>query len=146
MAGAGAAFDAVANAVDVDIGAEAGRIDVGGLWSEDHIDAGVREFLRVVFEGARVFGEVFFGAKLRRVDENRCDDLRGFAASALDERHVTGVEGAHGGDEADYFIFGARQAGGFFHPGYGSDCFHCWESLPEILFMGRLLDSAKRKT
>src|SRR5580704_7991201 len=127
MAGARAAFKAVAEAIDVDIGAEAGRIVVGGLWSENRVYARVREFLRVGFEGARIFGEVFFRAELRGVDENRCDDLRRFAASAFDERHVAGVKRAHRWHEADDFVFGAREAGGLFHPGYGSDYFHVGE-------------------
>jgi hypothetical protein len=43
---------------------------------------------------------------------------------------MAGVQRAHGRDEADDFVFGAREAGGFFHPGYGSDYFH-GKSLPD---------------
>src|ERR1700761_3016548 len=120
-----AAFEAIAESVDVDVGAEVRRVDVGGLRSEDRVDTCGRKFLRISFEGARIFGEIFFRAELCRVYEDGCDDLRAFALCALDKRHVASVKRPHSRNEADDFIFGSRKAGGFFHPGYGSDYFHC---------------------
>ena len=136
MAGARAAFEAVAEAVDIDVGAKAGRIDVGGLRREDGIDARGLEFLGVGIEGTRIFGEIFVGAELGGVEEYRRDDLRTFAAGTIDERHVAGVERAHCRHEADDFVFGAREVRGLFHPGDGADCFHVGEFTGNFVFDG----------
>src|SRR5579863_5026056 len=124
MAGARPAFEAITESLDVDVRPITGWINVGRLRRKNRINSGFCELLRIRFKRPRILREVFFRPELRWIDEDRRDNSRAFATSAFDKRQMTGVQRAHRRHKADDFIFGAREASRFFHPGYGSDYFH----------------------
>ena len=83
-----------------------------GLRGEDHVRAVVTAEAEVLDEGAGVFAEIFAGAELQWIDEDADGDiavLAGDLARGADERGVTLVQSAHGGnqDAAGAFVDGA---------------------------------------
>lgn len=59
------------------------------------------ELFQVFFPGSRICREVFFRAELCRVDEDGDKDVGVLSRGGANEGEVAGMEGAHGGDEAD---------------------------------------------
>ena len=94
-------FEAAGELLDIDPGLEAGRVELGRVWSEEDVDAGFLGDLRIAFLVARVGREVLVGAELRRVDEEAGDDKVVFGPGRTEEREMALVEGAHGGYEAN---------------------------------------------
>ena len=65
------------------------------------IDTGFSQPRAVVFEGARIFVEIFPGAELQAIDEDAGDDHVGVLAGLAHQRDVAVVKVAHGGREGD---------------------------------------------
>jgi len=113
VAGADGAFEEVGQWAGVDGGAEGGVLgaelgDAGvhflGGGDEDGIAAGGVEEGAVIFEAARVAGEIFAGSELGGVDKDGGEDAAGGTgelAGLVKQGDVAFVERAHGGDEGD---------------------------------------------
>jgi len=57
--------------------------------------------------------QVLMGSELQRIYENGGDDMVRLGARSLDQRHVAGVQCAHGRNQCDYFTcFAPRPKGG----------------------------------
>ena len=65
------------------------------------VDAGGGELRAIVFEGARVFVEVFAGAELQAVHEDAGDHHVGVLAGLTHQIEMAVVEVAHRGHESD---------------------------------------------
>jgi hypothetical protein len=101
MAGPALPFENRAQRSDVDRGGEPRRVDSLRRGRVEQVDALPLEQLRVALEIPRIALEVFAGAELHGVDEDRGHDGRILVFGALDERKVPGVQRTHGRDEAD---------------------------------------------
>ncbi len=102
VAGPALGFQALAHgAGGADEGQEAGGVDVGGMWGEDDVHAGVFEQGEVAREVTRIAREVFAGAKLRRVHEDADGQNGALGPSLAHEAEVAGMEVAHRGDQTD---------------------------------------------
>ncbi len=101
VAGAGGSVEAVACARDGDGGGGSGGVHLFDGGGEEEVYAFGFEGLYVGVEGAGVFGQVFAGAELERVDEDGGGYDVVFGAGSADEGEVAFVEGSHGWDEAE---------------------------------------------
>ena len=118
-----APFEAFREALDIHPGAKSRRINFRGLGREQIIDARVFQLFAVRFERARIFLEIFAGAKLRGIHENGSDHRLAFGDGRANEREMARVQRAHGGHEAGGAAFGARLARHLLHPFDGVDGF-----------------------
>ena len=124
MARASAAFEAFADAVDVYVSRIILRIHFRGFRYEHALNAESGQFLGVGLLRAGIFGEIFGGAELLGVDENRRGHGGAVLARSFDQRQVALVQRAHGGDKAEDAIGGVLLVCELFHPGHGSNDFH----------------------
>ena len=95
------ALEDLAEALDDHLRARAGAVDLVLLGCEQDVGAVPLGDVAVAALVARVGLEVARVVELRGVDEQRDDDHVVLLARGADQRLVAGVEGAHGGDEAD---------------------------------------------
>lgn len=103
VAGAHGPFEELGQLFDLHPGLEAGGIHLFLRGRPDDIGALVAEFRQVAFHIAGVGGQVFVGAKLGGVDENRGGNGFTGHAGGVDEGEVSLMEGAHRRDEAERF-------------------------------------------
>ena len=86
---------------DRDRGGEAWWIDVRGFGGEQQITVGRHELGDVGGKGSRIGIEIFRGRELRRVDENRQNDLACVFFCFINEGEMSGMKGAHRRYKAD---------------------------------------------
>src|SRR5574340_14840 len=86
------------------------RIEFGGIRREHQVATGGGELLAIGCQGARITLVVFTGAELQRVDEDARDHWPAVLRRQVDQRHVAGVQVAHGGDEGGAGFAGERGA------------------------------------
>ena len=69
----------------------------------DMANVEVRPFegLAVRFKGAGIFLQIFAGAELLGIDEDRNDDWRTLKFRCVHQRKMALMQGAHGGDQAE---------------------------------------------
>ena len=101
MAGSHFALELPAERDDVDRGLDPARIHVLDAGSEEDIDLALLQHGAVAGEVTRIFGEILVGAELQGIDEKRGHDHVVLRAGARDELHVTVMQVAHCGNEAD---------------------------------------------
>ena len=88
------------DALDVDVGARIGEVQVGGLGMEHQRGAGALDQALVGLEVARVGFQVLARGELDGVDEHADHDAVVLGDGALDQALVALVQVAHGGNEA----------------------------------------------
>ena len=124
VAGARAAFQALAHPFHVHVGAETVGIDFRRGRGKQVLDAQAFEQRAIGLQPARVLGEIFVRAKLLRVDENRDDHRFTLLLRCPHQRKMALVQGAHRGNEADQVTLGARLPRYLLHPFHRVDRFH----------------------
>ena len=115
----GAAQD-ILQLLDLDVGAVARRINALGLWMKNHIDFFGSTQLDIMGEGTRIALEILMRPELGRVDEHGNHHKAGFKAGRADQAHVSRVQRAHGGHQADCLPGAARRS---HSPARIVDCF-----------------------
>ena len=85
-------------------------IDLVDRRREDEIRGDAAKLLDIRRKRARIAGEIFIRAELRRIDENRDDDAVRRLTRRVDERQMAGVERAHRRHKADALAGGAARA------------------------------------
>ena len=78
-------------------------VHFGGARGVDQIDAQVCELLTVARHVAGIALEVLAGAELGGIDEDADDRAPAAPARCLDQRQLTGMKAAHGGEQGDGF-------------------------------------------
>ncbi len=102
VAGAAGAAEGLGEAGFEKLDAAVRRVEVLGFRGEDHVCAVVAAEAEIFDEGARIFGEIFVGSELQRIDEETDDDVAirtGDLTCGADEFGMALVEGAHGRHE-----------------------------------------------
>ncbi len=103
MGGTRGAFERLGDGADIDKRLAVGGDHLFGGGGKDEPAAELLEQVHVLLQRARVFFEVFAGGKLGWVDEDAGDGEVATGERGFDQAEVSGVEGAHCGDEADGF-------------------------------------------
>ena len=101
VARSGCAFEAERDALRLDPGREAGRVQLGVSRREQEVDAGRLRDRGVVLEVARVRREILGVAELGGVDEEARDEHVRLGACRREECFVAGVQRAHRRHEPD---------------------------------------------
>ena len=114
MAGAGFAFEAVAQAFDDDGSAEILRVDLFGRRHKEIANTKPFERVAIGIEGARIFIEILGRAELLGIHENGDGHGRALALRFADEGDVAFVKRAHGRDESEDVFFQERFVGDLF--------------------------------
>ena len=136
----GPAAEPVLQALDLDGGPVARRVDLAGVGIEETIDAHVLQIGRVLLEVPGILLEVLVRSELGRVDEDADDGDIGPGLRSPDEAEMALVEIAHGRNEADLLSLPAPFAGEGLHSGDGLDERHLFP-LP-FPFVARLFSGA----
>jgi chromosome partitioning protein len=121
MTGTRGTAQSVADTPNMDSGRETRGVHLFDRRRPEQGRPGVGEHFGIRRLASRVGGEIFIDAELRRVDEDRGDDLIGFLAGCRDERHVPGMERSHGWDQRDPARLAEQLESGAKRPGRTDD-------------------------
>jgi hypothetical protein len=89
------------HSIDRDVRRESGRVHVVNRRRPDEIDVRLSADVDVTRDIGRILVQVGRIAELQRIHEDRHDDARSESVGPLNEAHVTGVKGSHGGNHRD---------------------------------------------